>query len=78
MIILLKIKGLDGRCFGLQYFVAGIPLLTEDGEKTIEEIEVGDYVYSSNPETGESDFKEVLWAYQRETYGLVYVFVGED
>ena len=61
-----------------QCFIAGTLVLTEDGEKPIEEIEVGDYVYASDPETGESGFKEVLWTYQRETYELVHVFVADE
>ena len=63
---------------GSKCFVAGTLVLTEDGEKPIEEIEVGDYVYSTDPETGESGFKEVLWTYQRETYELVHVFVADE
>ena len=62
---------------GSKCFVAGTLVLTEDGEKPIEEIEVGDYVYSTDPETGESEYKEVLWTYQRESYELVHVFVAD-
>lgn len=38
-------------------FVAGTLILTEDGQVPIEEIEEGDYVYATNPETGESSYK---------------------
>ena len=43
MIILLKIKGSDGRWFGLRYCVAGIPVLVKDGEKPIGKIEVAGF-----------------------------------
>ena len=61
-----------------QCFVAGTLVLTEDGEKPIEEIEVGDYVYASDPETGESDYKEVLQTFINETSELVHIYVNND
>ena len=63
---------------GSKCFVAGTLVLTEDVEKPIEDIEVGDYVYASDPETGESGYKEVLWTQQRETYELVHIYVNGD
>ena len=42
-----------------QCFVAGTKVKTEDGDKNIEDIEVGDKVYSCNHETGEAGLKEV-------------------
>ncbi|UTW58744.1 hypothetical protein KFE96_00105 [Kordiimonas sp. SCSIO 12603] len=40
-------------------FVAGTQVLTKDGLKNIEDIKVGDLVWSRNPETGEQELKEV-------------------
>ncbi len=34
--------------------------LNVEGLKEIEDIQVGDYVYAENPETGEKGLKEVL------------------
>ena len=64
---------------GSKCFVAGTLVLTEGGEKPIEEIEVGDYVYASDPETGESDYKEVLNVFIRQSNIIIHVFVnGEE
>ncbi|WP_341278990.1 polymorphic toxin-type HINT domain-containing protein [Paenibacillus sp. FSL H8-0537] len=41
-------------------FTAGTKVLTDEGEKNIEDIEVGDMVLSKNEETGEQVYKEVL------------------
>ena len=61
-----------------QCFIAGTLVLTKDGEKPIEEIEVGDYVYSTDPETGESGYKEVVQTFENETEELVHVYVNGD
>lgn len=63
---------------GTTCFVAGTNVLTEDGEKPIEEIEVGDFVYSTDPETGESEYKEVLQTFVNETSELVHIHVNDD
>lgn len=63
---------------GSKCFVAGTLVLTEDGEKPIEEIEVGDYVYASDPETGDSDYKEVLQTFVNETSELVHIHINGD
>ena len=61
-----------------QCFIAGTLVLTEDGEKPIEDIEVGDYVYASDPETGESGYKEVLQTFVNESSELVHIHVNGD
>jgi len=62
-----------------QCFVEGTLVVTEDGDKPIEEIKVGDYVYSTNPETGESEYKEVLRTFRKESDVLIHIFVnGEE
>ena len=48
-------------------------MLTDDGQIQIEDIEVGDYVYATDPETGESGYKRVAQTFKRETDELVHV-----
>ncbi|MDE7368038.1 MAG: PKD domain-containing protein, partial [Lachnospiraceae bacterium] len=55
-------------------FVAGTQVLTRDGFKNIEDIQPGDYVYSTSDETGESDYKEVLEVFVKETEVITHVF----
>ena len=60
-------------------FIAGTLVLTADGQKPIENVEVGDYVYSTDPETGESEYKEVLNVFIRQSNIIIHVFVnGEE
>ena len=59
---------------GLACFVAGTKVLTDKGFKNIEDIEEGDYVYSTSDETGESGYKEVLQVFQKETEVVTHVF----
>ena len=54
-------------------FVAGTLVLTDDGQIPIEDIEAGDYVYATDPETGESGYKRVAQTFKRETDELVHV-----
>ena len=44
-------------------FVVGTKICISTGYKNIENIDVGDYVYSSNSETGESELKKVINVY---------------
>ena len=60
-------------------FVAGTAILTGAGYVAIENIKVGDIVWSTNPDTGETALKEVLRTYVNETDELVHVTVdGEE
>ena len=62
-----------------QCFVEGTLIVTADGDKPIEEIQAGDLVYSTNPETGESEYKEVLRTFRKESDVLIHIFVnGEE
>jgi hypothetical protein len=51
-------------------------VLTENGETAIEEIRVGDLVYSENPVTGEEGYKEVTTVYVSEASALVHLRVN--
>ncbi|EKQ57371.1 peptidoglycan-binding protein, partial [Clostridium sp. Maddingley MBC34-26] len=56
-------------------FVAGTIVLTEQGNKSIEEIKVGDKVLSENADTGEKGYKEVRNAFVKEVDTLVHLDV---
>ncbi len=60
-------------CLDTQCFVAGTLVKTEDGSKVIEEIKVGDYVFATDPESGESGYKKVLQTFVNETHETVDV-----
>ena len=65
--------------FGTSYcFVAGTLVTTEDGFKTIEEIEVGDKVLSEDETTGEVAVKTVTETYVNETDELVHIGVNGE
>nr|WP_291572031.1 AHH domain-containing protein [Clostridium sp. UBA4548] len=56
-------------------FVAGTAIVTELGDKPIENIKVGDKVYSQNVDTGEKGYKEVKNVFVKETSTLVHLEV---
>jgi RHS repeat-associated protein len=59
---------------GCNCFTAGTKVLTDEGEKNIEDIEIGDKVLSKNAETGEQAYKEVTHLYRNDkeiTYELI-------
>lgn len=65
--------------FGTSYcFVAGTLVTTEDGQKPIEEIQVGDRVLSENELTGEVAIKTVTETYVNETDELVHIGVNGE
>ncbi|MDO4945468.1 MAG: polymorphic toxin-type HINT domain-containing protein [Ruminococcus sp.] len=65
--------------FGTSYcFVAGTLVTTEDGQKPIEEIEVGDRVLSENELTGEVAIKTVTETYVNETDELIHIGVNGE
>ena len=59
-------------------FVAGTLVQTEDGEKPIEKIEIGDYVWAWDEDTGKTALKPVLETYINETNELIHVFVNSE
>ena len=60
-------------------FVAGTLVETENGSVPIEEITAGMLVYAHNPDTGETELKEVVQTFVRETNELVHIKVnGEE
>ena len=63
----------DGACF-----VEGTLISVSDGYKPIEKIEVGDYVWAENLETGEKALKKVVNTYVRIKTELVVIYAGSD
>lgn len=59
-------------------FVAGTLVLTEQGLKAIEEIKVGDKVASTNSNTGEKSFKEVLDVFINKHKKLIDIKIGDE
>ena len=60
-------------------FVAGTAVKAEEGDRAIEEIKVGDRVWSYSPETGETALKQVTRTFVNETDRLVRLIVnGEE
>ena len=57
-------------------FAAGTLVAAEKGQKPIEEVKVGDFVYSENPETGEKGLKKVVRTFVNETEELIHVKVS--
>ncbi|WP_342428628.1 polymorphic toxin-type HINT domain-containing protein [Paenibacillus sp. FSL L8-0158] len=59
-------------------FTAGTKVQTDEGEKPIEEVEVGDKVLAKDDETGEMAYKEVEWLYQRDVEETYNITVGGE
>jgi len=59
-------------------FTSGTKVLTDEGEKPIEEIEVGDKVLAKSDETGEVAYKEVVGLFQKQADEIYKVYVGDE
>ncbi|MFS0558080.1 polymorphic toxin-type HINT domain-containing protein, partial [Brevibacillus sp. 179-C9.3 HS] len=70
-------KTLD-ELFECNCFTAGTKVLTDEGEKSIEDIEVGDKVLSKSDETGEVAHKVVVRLFQKQTDEIYYLHVGNE
>ncbi|CAI6082969.1 hypothetical protein PAECIP112173_03744 [Paenibacillus sp. JJ-100] len=70
---LIKKAAKDCNCF-----TAGTQVLTDKGEKNIEDIEVGDKVLAKDDETGEMAYKEVEWLFQRDVEETYNITVGGE
>ena len=65
--------GMTSQCFTGDTLVA-----TEDGLKPIEDVKVGELVWSEDTETGEKELREVTSVSVTETVELVHVWVGKE
>ncbi|TCP52764.1 intein/RHS repeat-associated protein [Tumebacillus sp. BK434] len=63
---------------GCNCFTAGTKVLTNVGERPIEDIQVGDLVLAKNDVSGEMAFKEVEWLFKRNVEETYNVFVGNE
>ena len=68
---------LNGK-FNASCFAAGTMIETADGDRTIEEIQIGDLVLSANPETGEIAYKPVVNTYVHVTDTVLYLTIDEE
>ena len=59
-------------------FVAGTNIRTANGFTAIEEIEAGDMVWASNPETGEIALKRVVQTFENQADELVHLTIGRE
>ncbi len=59
-------------------FTEGTEVLTDQGEKPIEEIDVGDRVLARDEETGDTSYRVVSATFHRQADELVRVDVGAD
>jgi Pretoxin HINT domain/Domain of unknown function (DUF4280) len=67
-----------GICIARACFVAGTPVATKDGLKNIEEIKVGDKVWSYDEKTGEIGLREVLNTIERKINTLVELTIDGE
>ena len=63
---------------GCNCFTAGTKIQTDEGEKNIEDIEVGDMVLSKDEETGEQAYKEVTALHRNEKDTTYKLSVGSQ
>lgn len=56
----------SGNCVGINCFMAGTLVLTAEGYKKIEDIQVGDLVLAYDEATGEQAYKEVVRLFRNE------------
>lgn len=66
---------LDRCADGVHCFVEGTLILTESGPQNIEDIDVGDYVWAANPETGELSLKCVLRLFRNYSSELCHIYI---
>ena len=62
----------------IQCFIAGTIVAAKDGPKKIEDIQPGDYVWATDPETGETDLREVKQLFHNETDEWIHIMVNDE
>ena len=62
----------------IQCFIAGTIVAAKDGPKKIEDIQPGDYVWATDPETGETDLREVKQLFRNETDEWIHITVNHE
>ena len=59
-------------------FVKGTSISAEDGFVAIENINVGDFVWATNPETGDLSLKKVVRTFKNQADELVHITIGRE
>ena len=59
-------------------FVAGTVVSTSNGDKNIEDIAVGDYVWATDPETGETALKKVVNTFVNQTSSVTHITLNGE
>ncbi|WP_349407797.1 polymorphic toxin-type HINT domain-containing protein [Pseudalkalibacillus sp. SCS-8] len=59
-------------------FTAGTKVLTDQGEKPIDEIKVGDKVLAKSDKTGEVAYKDVVGLFQKQADEIYYIHIGDE
>ena len=62
----------------IQCFIAGTIVAAKDGPKKIEDIQPGDFVWATDPNTGETDLKEVKQLFRNETDEWIHITVNDE
>jgi Tfp pilus assembly protein PilE len=62
----------------VQCFLSGTQILTETGMKNIEDIKVGDRVYSINIDNNQKELKQVIDLYQGQSNEIYELTIGEE
>lgn len=59
-------------------FTAGTTVLTDNGEKKIEDIHYGDKVLAKDDETGKTAYKEVVGLFQKQVDVTYNIYIGKE
>ena len=62
----------------IQCFIAGTIVAAKEGPKKIEDIQPGDLVWATDPDTGETELKEVKQLFRNETDEWIHITVNEE
>lgn len=72
------VKTLDDLFDDCNCFPAGTLVLTDEGEKSIEEIKVGDKVLAKSDETGEVAYKKIVGLFQKQADEIYYIHIRNE
>lgn len=71
-------REIDSKAKPSDCFIAGTKILTEHGKKNIEDIKVGDKVWSWNEKTNKKELKSVVQLFRNNKRDMVYITVGGE
>lgn len=71
-------REIDSKAKPSDCFIAGTKILTEHGKKNIEDIKVGDKVWSWNETTKKQELKPVVQLFRNNKRDMVYLTVGGE